>query len=140
RVLLPAGEQARHTINGWPVWFTRQVGRGRVVFTTLGPRGWHRKRERRDPPSPYEYYPDLPVPMPFLDTVADVLQPIRQEAFPIDSLRQELIDDIGYTTVRRGTAAGVFAAFLLGTLGLVLVLRWSGRPELVGWVGPAAAL
>ncbi len=28
RVLLPAGEQAMHVIDGWPVWFTRHVGRG----------------------------------------------------------------------------------------------------------------
>src|SRR5690606_25294868 len=42
RVLLPPGEESRYTIEGWPVWFTRSVGRGKVVFLTLGPRGWTR--------------------------------------------------------------------------------------------------
>jgi hypothetical protein len=140
RVVLPAGEQARHAINGWPVWFTRHVGRGRVIFTTLGPRGWHRKREGRDPRSPFDFYPNLPVALSPLETMADVLQPVQQETFRIDSLRQELADEIGYATVHRGTAAGVFVAFLIATVGLCVVLRRCGRPDLVGWVGPAAAV
>jgi hypothetical protein len=140
RVMLPEGEHARHMIDGWPVWFTRHVGRGRVVFTTLGSRGWHRKREGSDPKSPYEIFPYLPVPSPVLEAVADVLQPIRREAFRIESLDNGLADEIGYTTVHRSTAASVFAAFLLTTLALAVVLRRFGRPELVGWIGPAAAL
>src|SRR5262249_28141206 len=48
RVLLPPGERVRHTVEGWPAWFTRRVGRGTVVFTTLGPRGWFRPRTRGD--------------------------------------------------------------------------------------------
>src|SRR5262249_32198977 len=31
RVLLPAQEQVPYAIDGWPVWFTRRVGRGKVV-------------------------------------------------------------------------------------------------------------
>jgi hypothetical protein len=53
RVLLPPGERARHTVDGWPAWFTRRVGRGKVVFTTLGARGLIRPRLRSDPRSPY---------------------------------------------------------------------------------------
>jgi hypothetical protein len=150
RVLLPADEQAKYTIDGWPVWFLRHVGRGRIVFTTLGPRGLHRPRAvrdprspsrgGRDPRSPYQLYPNLPMPTPAMAMVADILQPIRQDGFRIDSLRQSLADEVGYATVGRGTAVGVFAAFLLCTLGLAIVLRRWGRPELLGWAGPAAAL
>src|SRR5262249_31459584 len=61
RVLLPPQERVRHTINGWPAWFTRQVGRGKVVFTTLGPRGWHRPRRRADPRPSFDNFPTLPV-------------------------------------------------------------------------------
>src|SRR5439155_744281 len=46
RVLLPQNERPRHTVDGWPVWFTRQVGRGKVVFTMLGPRAWYRPGHR----------------------------------------------------------------------------------------------
>src|SRR6202008_3042465 len=61
RVQLPPQEPGRDTIDGWPVWFTRQVGRGKVVFSTLGPRGWYRPRTRQDPASPYQNFPYLPV-------------------------------------------------------------------------------
>jgi hypothetical protein len=139
RVLLPPGEQVKHTIDGWPVWFTRKVGQGRILFTMMGPRGWHRPR-RGNERSPYDFYPRLPVQLRVLDVISDVLQPIRQEGFHIASLRPGLADEVGYSTVRWGTAAGVFTLFLVATLGLGIVLRRVGRPELLGWVGPAAAL
>ncbi len=140
RVLLPPGEQAKHVIDGWPVWFTRHVGHGRVVFTTLGPRGWYRERKGRDPRSPFERFPELPMPSPALEMVAAELQPIREDGFPIDSLTQGLVDDVGYSTVRRSTAVGVFGGFLLATIGLVFLLRRSRRPEILACAAPAAAL
>ncbi len=80
------------------------------------------------------------MPSPALEVVASELQPIRQAGFPIDSLSQGLVEDVGYSTVRRSTAAGVFTAFVLATLGLVIVLRRSRRPELLACAAPAAAL
>src|SRR5205823_1390290 len=38
--ILAPGVKAAHTINGWPASFWRRSGRGKVLFTTLGPRGW----------------------------------------------------------------------------------------------------
>jgi hypothetical protein len=140
RVLLPAEERARHTINGWPVWFTRPVGRGQVVFTTLGPRGLLRPRTRTDPQSPFEQFPDLPTTTPPLDLLIDELHPPQKNPLPDEAFRPLLTEEIGYSVVGRGTAALVFAAFLGVTLALVLVLRRSRRRELLGWVGPAAAL
>jgi hypothetical protein len=139
RVLLPPDEFVKHTIDGWPVWFTRKMGRGRVLFTTLGPRGWHRPRQARDGRSPFDFYPRLPVLRNVVGMVPNLLQPIR-EGLRIDSLQQGLADEIGYSTVHRSTAAVIFGAFLLVTLGVGIVLRRWGRPELLGWVGPAAAL
>jgi hypothetical protein len=139
RVLLPAEERPRHTINGWPVWFTRGVGQGKVVFTTLGPRGWFGPRGRNGP-SPFEHFPDLPLPTSPLNLVADELQPQEQNPLPDEAFRPMLTGELGYSVVGRGTAGLVFGAFLAVTVALVLVLRRSRRPELLGWVGPAAAL
>src|SRR5262249_37604377 len=36
RVIPGASDQVQHTVNGWPASFVRSLGRGRVVFTTLG--------------------------------------------------------------------------------------------------------
>jgi hypothetical protein len=141
RVLLPPRERAEYTVNGWPVWFTRSVGRGLVVFTTLGPRGWYRPRGRRDQDSPYINYPSLPVPTAPLETLAGVLEPPpAEDPFPIETFQPRLSEEIGYAVVNRGTVGLLFGGFLLATLGLGLALRRSRRPELLGWLGPVAAL
>jgi hypothetical protein len=141
RVLLPAGERARHTVNGWPAWFMRDVGRGKIVFSALGPRGWHRARRERDKPSPFENYPSLPIAIPEFDFLATELQPPREEnPFDVDVFRDTLRDEIGYSVISRGTVTLLFAGFLAGIVGIGLLLRRTRRPELVGWTGPAAAL
>jgi hypothetical protein len=141
RVLLPRGERAEHTVNGWPAWFTREVGRGKVIFTTVGARAWYRTRTRNDPPSPYANVPELPVAMPALEAVAHEVQP-SPTTTPLspDAFGPLLAEEIGYSVVSRTTLGLVFAAFLAVTLVLGLVLRRSRRPELLGWVAPAAAL
>jgi hypothetical protein len=142
RVLLPPQEKSQYTIDGWPIWFTRSVGRGKVVFTTLGPRGWYRPRTRKDPPSPYENYPSHPVVdsgTP-LELMADELQLPPEDPYRVDAFRPALTEEIGYAVVSRGAVGLVFGAFLLATLALGIGLRKSRHPELLGWVAPAAAI
>ncbi len=38
-----------HKVDGWPASFTCTHGSGRVLFTTIGPRAWIRKRTVNDP-------------------------------------------------------------------------------------------
>jgi hypothetical protein len=142
RVLLPDHERPRHTVNGWPAWFTRPLGRGKIVFTALGPRGWYRPRKTPgDPPSPYPNFPRTPVPLQPLLVVADELQPAPEaDPYSAEALRPLVTPEIGYSVVGRGTVVLVFGAFLLGALALGLALRRSRRPELLGWLAPAAAL
>ncbi len=139
RVLLPAGERVRDTVNGWPAWFARPVGRGRVVFTTLGARGWFRERGARERRAAYAGFPDLPVPLEPLESVARELVPAAAR-FPDDAFKAPLAAEVGYEVVGRGTVALVLGAFLAATLGLGIVLRRSGRAEWLGWLGPAAAV
>jgi hypothetical protein len=141
RVVLPAGERARHTVNGWPAWFVREVGRGKIVFSALGPRGWHRARNERDKPSPFEAYATLPVGVPEFLFVGNELQPPREEdPFDVRVFRDLLHEEIGYSVLGRGTVTLLFAGFLAGVLGIGLALRRTRRPELLGWVGPVAAV
>jgi hypothetical protein len=139
RVILPTGEPVRHTVDGWPAWFTRKVGRGQVLFTTLGPRGWYRPRRQGDPVPRSD--PSLPVGNGALDLMAVSGTLLRgEQPVPLDPFRQPLSEEIGYSVVPLGTVAGVFGAFLLAALALGLALRRARRPELQGWLGPAAAL
>ncbi len=141
RVLLPRDERPRHTIDGYPVWFTRSLGRGTIIFSTLGPRGWHRPRTRQDGPSPYaETFPDLPVPLQALEAVGDQFNPAQEDAFRPEVFERTLTDEIGYRVVSRTTVALVFGGFLLGTLLVGLALRRAGRGELLGWMAPLVAL
>lgn len=138
RVLLPPGERVRHIVNGWPAWFTRRVGLGKVVFTTLGPRAWFRPRDRLDA------RPNVAsdaISLEPLRLIATELQPTPKDGpFTAAALQPLLADEIGYSVVRRRTAGIIFAVFLLTALALGVGLRRSRRPELVGWLAPAAAL
>jgi hypothetical protein len=141
RVVLAGSDTVIHTANGWPASFTRVVGRGRVVFTTLGPRGWYRPRTRRDPRPRFEHFPDHPLLLEYLGDLAVRLHSQgKPPAAPVDALREMVMQEVGYTVVGRGTAALIFGGFLLAVLGLGVGLRRSRRPELVGWLGPAAAV
>jgi hypothetical protein len=157
RVLLPANERAPHTVRSigshghrgaknpagqaWPAWFTRKVGRGTVVLTTLGPRGWCRPRGPGDPPSPFRIDSNLPVPLEPLVSLAEAVHPPEREpGFAVELMRQPLMEQIGYAVIGPGTVAGIFVAALLVAVALGFALRKSQRPELLGWLGPAVAL
>jgi hypothetical protein len=141
RVLLPPEERPTYTINGWPAWFVRRVGRGKVIFTTLGPRAWYHSRNEQDPRSFYEDLPRLPVAEPALEAAALELQRQPEEdLFKVNAFQPMLVDEIGYSVVGRRSVALVAGGFLLGTILLGLFLRRLGRRELLGWLGPAAAL
>jgi len=141
RVLLPAGEPVKHSVNGWPAWFTRSVGRGEVVFTTLGPRAWFRTRTRRDPPSPAGNWPSAPLENPLFLDIGIRLQPAPDEpSFRVESFQPLLTQEIGYAVVGRGTVVLIFGVFLLSALGVGIGLRKSRWRDLTGWLGPAMAL
>src|SRR5262249_25708845 len=106
-----------------------------------GPRGWYRPRTRQDPASPYQNFPYLPVAADHLAPLGDVLQPSDPEPpFPVESLQPLLTEEIGYSVVSRDTAVLIFGAALLASLVLGFVLRKLSRPELLGWLGPTAAV
>ncbi|HEY7327926.1 MAG TPA: hypothetical protein VH592_09815 [Gemmataceae bacterium] len=141
RVLLPAHEQARYNIDGWPVWFSRQIGRGKVVFSTLGPRGWFRERTRRDSRSPFRQFPSFPVPLGHMEDLGYELHHLENNPpFPVEAFQSLLTEEIGYSVVDRGTVVLVFGGFLVVVLALGIGMRQSRRPELLGWLAPAASL
>jgi hypothetical protein len=138
RVVPGVSDRVLHTVNGWPVTFTRRVGRGKVLFTTLGPRAWYRPRTSRDIRASTRS--DLPEPMPALEEVGAELMTKSTRATEGVDLRPILTEDIGYTVIGRNTAAWLLGAFVLILLALGVVLRRSRRPEVVGWAAPAAAI
>ncbi len=165
RVLLPAGEQAPHTVDGWPVWFTRRVGRGKVVFSALGPRGFFKPEAPRSGRAPPPITVPPPVPNAALEALSYELEPPPEGRDPKaakgpagklnlaelrlppeertlrpETLRPLLTAEIGYSVLTGGTVALVFGAGLLAAVALALTLRGARRREVFGWLGPTAAV
>jgi hypothetical protein len=141
RVILPASERTAQLVNGWPAAFTRQVGRGKILFTTVGPRAWYRPRASKGEPSPYANYPTLPVFTPPLKTIADELKPaVAEDPRRNETWKTLLADDIGYSIIGRRVVLPVFGGLLLVGFAVGLALRNSRRLELWGWTIPLAAL
>jgi hypothetical protein len=139
RVIPDDGDTVLLEANGWPAALTRPVGRGRVVVTTLGGRGWHRPRTAREKRSAFEQFPNLPVAGLALERLAAALDPDPPGETAADALAPMLTADIGYAVVGRGTAVAVFGGFAAVLAAAGVLLRYTRRPERIGWVGPAAA-
>jgi hypothetical protein len=143
-VLLAEPETARYTVHGWPAFFTRRVGRGKIVFSTLGPRAWSGPPPPPDPRNPRPAIPDTVsgrVPTDALrDLAAELRPPHAEERFPVEIFRPFLAEEIGYSIVGVDIVGLIFAAFFLAALVAAWGLRRTRRPELLGWLGPATAL
>jgi len=144
RVIPSSIDNVIYLANDWPALFTRKLGRGKVIFTTLGDRGWWELANSGSGSRPQpKGSPPLvgPVPLPPVIDLAAEIHPLYQSSpLPADVLQPLLTEEIGYTIVNRTTAAVILCGFVLLLLGLGLIVRRSRRPELVGWLIPAVAL
>jgi hypothetical protein len=141
RVFPSATDQVLASVDGWPAAFTRPLGRGKVVFTTLGARGWTRPRVRSDPASLFKDLRDFPVPLSPATNLARELHP-QPEPDPLspEIFRPMLVEEIGYTVVGRGTAAFILGGFVLILVGLGVAPRRIRMAPLVGWFAPGSAV
>lgn len=141
RVRLGGSEAVAYTVDGWPAAFSQTVGRGKIIFTTLDGRAWHRPRLPRERRSPFEHYPDLPVANePFERLVGDFVPPERVESLTPAELNTLNSAEIGYQVVGQSSAAAIFVLFLAAIACVGFGIRQTRRPELIGWIAPAIAL
>ena len=128
-------------VDGWPAAFSRRLGRGKVVFTTLGGRAWHRPRTARERRSEFEHHRDLPVELPALERLTLALTP-DPETRTLDpkEFAPMLTADIGYTVVGRPTAVLILGGFVCGLIALAVWVTRSRHPLVVGWLGPVIAV
>jgi hypothetical protein len=139
RVLPTPAVRVFHTVNGWPASFLYSVGRGKVLFTTVGARAWLRPRAEGAPALPGQS--DLPTPLLPLQELALKYLPAR-EHLPshVEAFTPLVGGEVGYSVPPRATAGLVFGVFLAAVLVLGVGLRWSRHPELLGWLAPVAAV
>ena len=139
RVLAP-DQRIFYTIDGWPAASSAAVGRGSVIFTMLGARGWTRPRMKTDRESKYPEFPQMPVPTAPFQYVADELQGKRERPpLSAEVLETYLKNQISYRVVDRGLILSVFGLFFLGLVAFAFFLSKKGILEHLGWLAPAMA-
>ena len=141
RVELADRDRVLHAVNGWPASFLRPLGRGRILFTTLGAEAWSRPRLPTDGRSPFAAFPALPVTHIAFDEIAfELKKPSLPSKFTPDDLRPMLTEEIGYQIAGRGTAALVLGGFVVVMIALAVGLRWTAWRDALGIAAPLVAL
>jgi hypothetical protein len=74
------------------------------------------------------------------ELVVDLYPRDSAHPFTAEDLRPLLVEEIGYSIMSQRTAILILGAFLLALLAIGIGLRRTRRPELVGWLAPAAAV
>lgn len=141
--------EVEYTVDGWPAAFWKTCGEGRLLVTTLGPRGWMRRRTANDfvpPRNRTSRENDLHAPTDFvtLEPMSNLALNFLSRRLPrllpdtvLEPLTQEYV---GYAIPSRTMVLGLLLGFSVLLLGLGTWLRRQSRLELLGAIGPAIAL
>lgn len=130
-----------YTIDGWPAALKTELGRGRIVFTTLGARAWMRPRTPRDRPSRYPEFPNLPaatVPFEFLSS--ELHQPSPRAPVAEADLHSYVSEQVSYSVIGRPLMLSVFGVFFLVLACATFILARKGMLAHLGWLGPLLAV
>ena len=158
-----SGVKVEYTVDGWPAAFWKNCGEGRLLVTTLGPRGWMRLRtaadsapsqipgqqrsEGRPPAQAATSDPiDLHAPTRFV-----TLEPMSNLALEFfgrrsprllpDTVLEPLTQEyVGYEIPSRAMILGLLLGFSALLMGLGTWLRRRSRLEWLGAIGPGMAL
>jgi len=130
--------EVTHTVNGWPAAFVRNVGRGKVVFTTLDARAWVKRPGARagrwDPRRSTDF-----APIEQLEELPTLVGRRRMSLEP-RTVVPHLSEQIGYRIVSRTRVFAILAAFCIGLTVVGICLARVRRLEHLGWIAPVAAL
>ena len=141
RVVAPHGE-IMHKIDGWPASFFLNVGRGRVLCTTLAARAWIRPRLPSDPKVTDVLRDSRYLANECLTELAFEFmgRPREQPALESKAFQEFVSEQIGYRIVSRGLVLLVLGAFCTGVIGLGAWLAYRGMLVHLGWLGPLTAI
>ena len=139
-----------HTQNGWPASLRKPVGKGWLMLTTLGARGWMEPRlvpqtnvdgtEAKDNKGRRMMMRGHIAHRPMRDLADWFHQDRREQVLSPASFDAYLGEQIGYSIVGRGTVLWVLMMFTMALLVAGLWLSRSGRLEHLAWVGGAMAV
>ena len=136
-----AGDVTVHqTVHGWPVSFWQPAGRGRVLFTTLGPHGWVRPRTGSDPrPARRFSAPRCAATEPLEQLSREFFKPRQPPILEPRQFEPYLAEQIGYRIVGRGSVIAVLGTFCLALLAIGIRLARKNQLQRIAWIGPSVA-
>lgn len=127
-----------YEIDQWPAMFRIPFGRGEVYFTTLGGRGWIRKRTPDDPPyADPLFYTDFMPSDPLRELAVMIRKPVAKgvaEGIADEETASNFVTArVGYEIPGRGLVVGLLLGFC-GVVGISSVLLGAAqRREYLGW-------
>ncbi len=136
---IPEDVRVQHEVNGWPVSFWKPVGRGLVLFTTLGGRGWTRLPAQGDPQTA-ENGSRRVATAPLEHLGESFLFDQSTPPLPNEELAAFVSEQVGYQIAARHSVALALGLFCAGLATCGVALQRRGRLEHLGWIGPAAAV
>jgi hypothetical protein len=139
RVLVEDAEVLSH-VHGWPASFAFPFGRGEVLVTTLGPRGWMRLRNNSDPQVGALKWTRYVATDSLRDFQFRFLNADQAELPPPEVQRDYLAQKIGYEVPSRAAVLSLLVGFcgLIGVAGFVLAR--GHRLEHLSWLTVAGGL
>ncbi len=142
--IVASGMEVRNTVNGWPAALSMDYGQGRVLITTLGPRGWMKSAvsaaDGTSETPPAEPNSEFTVLSPMEELAAYVLA--KRDPVPIlpDDLESIAQEYVAYDVPTFGLIAGTMGGFL-ALLAAIGVWLWKReRLEYFGWSGSLLAV
>jgi hypothetical protein len=131
----------KFTVDDWPAAFWLRAGRGVVLVTTLGARGWIRPRTDDDGSSRNAMLTSEYIALPALkDLGSDWFANPTPPPLTAKDFEPALDEEIGYRIPGKGMVTAVLALFCSGLFVGGVLLGRAGRREHLGWAGPVAAL
>lgn len=145
--MVVSGVDVRNTVNGWPAAMTWTYGRGRVLLTTLGPRGWmelapppvipSKPKEGAPPARQRSKFDILP---PMTEPASWVFGERETEALPQEVLESFAKEYVSYSVPTWTSIIGIMFGFLAALIATGIWCWKRAIPESFGWSGSLLAV
>lgn len=128
--VLADGVEVVHEVNGWPASFAKTIGRGRILFTTMGNPAWIRERTDDDPQAEPEYRSDFVSNQSLVELIDQWMIEIDPMPLVADDFEPLLATQVGYQVPARSTILSVLWLFCGALLITGLWLRRTRQPDI----------
>lgn len=129
------------SVNGWPVACWCDVGRGKLLMTTLEARAWYRHWNSQDVRHENVRKRSTYAATESLQLLAEQFLTVRKpEVQSAEIFRSSVAREIGQEIMSRGAVTRVLGGMCLGLLVTSVICFRLGRTAIIGWLGPVMAI